>query len=107
MNDSPKYPKFVWIIGMVVLVIIVGYVLFSGQPVQEIEFPGGRAKFGPKPKDEAVSFFISYTRDNHVVEGSLLSIWQVLVSLISMLIINSRFTQCHNGAEARRVCVSY
>jgi len=69
MNDSLKYPKFVWIIGMVVLVIIVGDVLFSGQPVQEIEFPGGRAKFGPKPKDEAVSFFISYTRDNHVVEG--------------------------------------
>ena len=69
MNDSPKHPKFVWIIGAVVLVIIVGYVLFSGQPVQEIEFPGGRAKFGPKPKDETVSFFISYTRDKHVVEG--------------------------------------
>ena len=69
MSDSPKYPKFLWAMGAVILVVIVGHVLFSGQPVEEIEFPGGRAKFGPKPKDEAVSFFISYARDEHVIEG--------------------------------------
>lgn len=69
MSDNQNIPLFVWIVGAVVLVIIVGYALFSKQQVQEIEFPGGRAKFGPKMNDEAFSFFISYTRDEHVIKG--------------------------------------
>lgn len=67
---SLKPPKFVWIAGIITVAIIVGYALFSGQEVEEVRFPGGGgARFREKPADEEVSFFVTYVRDRHVIEG--------------------------------------
>jgi len=70
MSDPSKYPKFIWVVVALILVAIVGYALLSDQPVQEIEFPGGGVKFGPRAKEETVRFYVSYERSGTlVIEG--------------------------------------
>jgi len=71
MSDSSKYPKFIWVVVAIILVVVVGYALISKQSVQEVQFPGGNVKFGPGTKDETVRFYVSYEREtpNLVLEG--------------------------------------
>ena len=70
MSDNKKYPKFIWIIVAIILVTVVGYALLSRQPIKEVKFPGGGVKFGPAPKEESLTFSISYDRDANVIEGN-------------------------------------
>ena len=44
MSNQSKYPRFVWIAGLVIILIIVGYVIYTGQQVEEIEFPVGKKR---------------------------------------------------------------
>lgn len=69
MSASKGYPKFIWIIVAVILIVIVGYALLSRQPIEELKFPGGGVKFGSVQNEESVTFSISYDKDEFLIEG--------------------------------------
>jgi hypothetical protein len=69
MPDQKQYPKLIWAVVAVILLILIGYALYQGQILREITFPGGGAKFEPKPKDESLAFVISYDLPKAALQG--------------------------------------
>lgn len=60
MNKA-QYPKFIWVIGGIILLIAITYTIFLRQNISKIVFPGGEVQFkSSNTKDNPISFSVYY-----------------------------------------------